>query len=64
MGDKITTEQAKTYYGGVRELALALGIWPHNISRWGEYPPLARQYELEIKTGGALKAEDAGEQKQ
>jgi len=60
----MTTEQAKAYYGGVRELALALGIWPHNISRWGEYPPLARQYELEIKTGGALKAEDAGEQKQ
>lgn len=51
------TEEAKQHFGGVKKLADALGIWPHNISRWGEFPPLSRQYEIEAKTGGILKAE-------
>lgn len=53
----MTTEQAKKYFGGVKELADALGIWPHNISRWGAYPPIQRQYEIEVKSCGKLKAE-------
>lgn len=53
----MTTEQAIEYFGGRKQLAAALGIWPHNISRWGEYPPLPRQFEIEIKTDGALKIE-------
>jgi hypothetical protein len=51
------TRDAVQHYGGIRELAAALGIWPHNISRWGEYPPKARQYQLEVLTDGALQAE-------
>jgi len=53
----VTTKEAKDYYGGIRQLSEALDIWPHNISRWGEYPPKSRQYELEVRTQGALKAE-------
>jgi hypothetical protein len=53
----MTTEKAIKYYGGIKELAEALGIWPHNISRWGDYPPIKRQYEIEVKTKGKLKAE-------
>lgn len=53
----MTTDQAIKHYGGRRELAAALGIWPHNISRWGEYPPIARQYEIELRTNGKLKAD-------
>jgi len=53
----VTTYEAKQYYGSIRALAEALDIWPHNISRWGEHPPKHRQYELEVKTKGALKAE-------
>lgn len=53
----MTTKEAKEYFGGIKELAEALGIWPHNVSRWGKYPPKGRQYELEVKTNGALKAE-------
>lgn len=53
----MTTAQAIKHFGGHKALAEALGIWPHNISRWGEYPPKARQYEIQAKTGGKLKAE-------
>jgi len=50
------TQQAIEHFGGIKQLADALGIWPHNISRWGEYPPMGRQFEIEVKTEGALKA--------
>ena len=53
----MTTQQAINHFGGTKELAAFLGIWPHVIYRWGSHPPMARQYELEVKTGGALKAE-------
>ena len=52
----MTTQQAIEYYGGIRPLAEALGIWPHTIYRWGKQPPMSRQYELQVKTGGALMA--------
>ena len=52
------TKDAIEHYGGIKQLAEALGIWPHNISRWGEFVPSARAYELEVKTKGALKAVD------
>lgn len=51
------TQEAIDYYGSVKKLADALGIWPQVIYTWGEKPPMARQYELEVKTEGALKAD-------
>ena len=53
----MTTDEAITFYGTKKALAQALDIWPHVISRWGKYPPMARQYELEVKTRGELKAD-------
>lgn len=53
----MTTQEAITYYGGKKQLADALGVWPQVIYAWGERPPMARQYELEVKTGGVLKAD-------
>lgn len=53
----MTTKEAIAYYGNIKTLADVLGIWPHVIYRWGEHPPMARQYELEVKTKGKLKAE-------
>lgn len=50
------TKDAIKHFGGIKQLAEALDIWPHNISRWGEYVPKSRAYELEVRTGGALKA--------
>lgn len=53
----MTTQEAIDYYGSIKRLAEELSIWPHNISRWGEYPPTSRQYEIQVKSGGWLKAE-------
>ena len=50
------TQEAIDFYGGVKELAHVLGVWPQVIYSWGNEPPMARQYELEVKTGGKLKA--------
>ncbi|PHS13450.1 MAG: Cro/Cl family transcriptional regulator [Blastopirellula sp.] len=55
----MTTKEAANYFGGTKELADALGIWPNVIYRWGKNPPVARQYEIEVKSGGKLKAEKA-----
>lgn len=57
-GLKVKTKDAIEYFGGTKKLAEALEIWPHVIYRWGEFPPMARQYEIEVKTGGKLKAGD------
>ena len=51
------TQEAIDYYGSIKKLADALGIWPQTIYTWGETPTMARQYELEVKTGGKLKAD-------
>lgn len=51
------TQEAIDYYGGVKELAAVLNIWPHVIYRWGDSPPISRQYEIQVKTNGVLKAQ-------
>ncbi len=53
----MTTQEAIDYYGSTKKLADALGIWPQVIYTWGDAPPMARQYELEVKTEGTLKAD-------
>lgn len=55
------TKDAIEFFGGIKPLADVLGIWPHNINRWGDTVPMARQYELEVKTKGALKANERNE---
>ena len=54
------TQDAIDYYKGIRQLAEALETWPQTVYQWGEYPPMGRQYELQIKTDGKLKAEKEG----
>jgi transcriptional repressor of cell division inhibition gene dicB len=51
----MTTKQAIAHYGSIKDLAAALGIWPHGIYRWGKKPPMLRQFQLERITDGALK---------
>lgn len=53
----MTTNEAIEHFGGVRPLAEALQVWPQVVYQWGDCPPMGRQYELEVKTGGALKAD-------
>lgn len=53
----MTTQEAVEHYGSARKLADILDCWPHVIYRWGMFPPKGRQYEIEVKTDGKLKAE-------
>jgi hypothetical protein len=53
----VTTEEAIEHFGSLKKLADALGIWPQVIYKWGERPPMGRQYELEVKTNGVLRAD-------
>lgn len=54
----MTTKEAVDYYGSVRALAQALGVSTQLIYQWGERPPIGRQYELQVKSSGALLADD------
>lgn len=52
----MTTQEAIEFFGGRRQLAEMLSVWPQVIYAWGEEPPMSRQYELEVKTKGVLRA--------
>jgi len=64
----MTTEAAIKFFGGVKRLSEALNGGAHGLGKprmavqsiygWGEFPPNQRQFEIEIKTGGALKVEE------
>lgn len=54
----MTTDEAVQFFGGLKKLADALGVWPQVIYKWGERPPMARQYEIQVKTEGKLRADE------
>lgn len=51
------TEEAVAFFGGIKKLSDALGVWPQVVYQWGDTPPMGRQYEIEVKTNGELKAD-------
>ena len=53
----MTTDEAILYFGDRKKMAEALGIWPHGTYRWGEFPPMLRQFQMERLTDGKLVAE-------
>ncbi|WP_323957458.1 Cro/CI family transcriptional regulator [Aeromonas caviae] len=56
-----------SYFGGVAATAKALGISHVAVSKWGDTIPQGRAYQIEVLTGGALKADPAapsGQQRQ
>ncbi len=48
-----------SYFGGVAATAKALGISHVAVSKWGNTIPQGRAYQIEVVTGGALKADPA-----
>ena len=48
-----------SYFGGVAATAKALGISHVAVSKWGDTIPQGRTYQIEVLTGGALKADHA-----
>ncbi len=53
------TKDAIQHFGSVGALAAALGIKRQAIYQWPETVPASRQFEVEVKSGGALKAAGA-----
>jgi hypothetical protein len=54
----MTTQEAVRYFGTQLKLCEALGLNARQtIHAWGEYPPVGRQYQLEVITNGKLRAE-------
>jgi len=54
---EMKTQEAIEHFGSIKKLADALGIWPQSIYLWGVRPPIARQYEIQVKSGGKLLAD-------
>lgn len=51
------TAEAIQYFGTAAALAKAIKIKPPSVSEWGDYPPITRQYQIQVITNGELKAE-------
>ena len=50
-------KQAIEHFGSASKLARALGITRGAVTNWGDTVPPSRQWELEVLTQGALKAQ-------
>lgn len=48
--------EAIDHFGGISQTAKALIVSYEAVRKWGEYPPLGRQYQIQALTKGALKA--------
>jgi hypothetical protein len=51
------TKEAIEFFRTEAFLARCLGIKRQAVNGWGEYPPIGRQYQIQIITAGKLKAE-------
>ena len=51
------TSDALLHFGTKTKIAAALGMTKQAISAWGTYPPLDKQFQLEVLTKGKLKAD-------
>ncbi|AUV12693.1 MULTISPECIES: Cro/CI family transcriptional regulator [Aeromonas] len=49
-------QDAIDHFGGAAKLAQALGCKPQAISQWRDHVPQGRAYQIEVLTGGKLKA--------
>jgi len=58
----MTPKEVFDYYGGKQATADRLEISYQAVQQWDEKRrvPLGRQYEIELDSGGALKAERPG----
>ena len=50
------TEDVINHFGGVAATAKALQCTTSAIYQWGELVPKPRWFEIEVKSGGAVKA--------
>lgn len=53
----MTKSDVFAYFGGCTKTAAAIGTGKPAVSLWGDKPPKSRQTQIELITGGFLKAE-------
>ncbi|WP_325436009.1 Cro/CI family transcriptional regulator [Pseudomonas nitroreducens] len=56
----MTVDQAAVFFGGKKRLAAALGLTPAAISMWGDSVPFLRQCQIQVISGGQLRADVDG----
>jgi len=52
----VKTEIAISFFKTPARMARKLGISRQAVNSWGKYPPLGRQFQIELLTNGELKA--------
>ena len=50
-------KDAIEHFGGVADLARALGITPEAIYQWGDEVPEGRAFQIDVLTKGKLRAQ-------
>ena len=48
------TQEAIEHFGGVTKLANVLGLTRDAVYKWGQYPPMATQFQIMVLSGGRL----------
>lgn len=43
------------YFGGIKQTAQALDLWPQTIYQWGDDVPDTLAYKIQVITDGKLK---------
>lgn len=50
----MTTDEAVKMWGGQTRLAKALGITRDAVHKWKQYPPIDKQFQIMVLSGGRL----------
>jgi hypothetical protein len=50
----MTTQEAVQFWGGQTRLANALGITRDAVHKWKKYPPMDKQFQIMVLSGGRL----------
>ena len=50
----MTTDEAVKLWGGQTRLANALGITRDAVHKWKQYPPMDKQFQIMVLSGGRL----------
>lgn len=50
----MTTDEAVKLWGGQTRLAKALGITRDAVHKWKQYPPIDKQFQIMVLSGGRL----------
>ena len=50
----MTTKEVIQHFGSLGKVGAALGISAQAVFKWGEQPPLLRQFQLQVVTNNQL----------